>query len=131
MLSLILMNSKLYVGNLASNITEADLHQMFSRVGAVTQVNLMLDPATQQSRGHAFVTMATPELAAAALNDLHCRSLGGRYITVTEARPPQQAKGMMSEGFDLGAKTSLNPGFRPEKSRRRSLHHSRRSGRRR
>jgi len=116
----ITMNSKLYVGNLASNITEADLQQVFSRVGAVTQVHLVLDPATQQSRGHAFVTMATAELAAAALSELHCRSLGGRYITVTEARPPQEAKGRMSEGFALGATSAFNPGSQSEKPRQRS-----------
>lgn len=126
-----LMNSKLYVGNLGPDVSEADLRLLFSRAGAVTEVHLVLDPTTRQSRGHAFVTMATPELAAAALSDLHCCNFGGRYITVTEARPPQEAKGMMSEGFSLGATTSLNPGSRPDKTRQRPRHSSRPRGRRR
>ena len=58
------MNAKLYVGNLAPNVGEADLRLLFSRAGAVTEVSLTLDPTTHQSRGHAFVTMATPEFAA-------------------------------------------------------------------
>jgi cold-inducible RNA-binding protein len=88
------MNSKLYVGNLASNVSEADLRDLFSQAGAVTGVELMLDPASAKSRGFAFVTMGTPELAATALSQLHCYQLGGRHITGTVARPPQAPKGL-------------------------------------
>src|SRR5215471_14447460 len=114
------MNSKLYVGNLSPAVSEADLRLLFSRIGAVTEVDLKLDPTTQQSRGHAFVTMATPELAAAALRELHSCNLGGRHITVTEARPPQAPKGLMSEGFDLGPSTPFRPTPPNPKDRRRS-----------
>jgi RNA recognition motif-containing protein len=116
------MNSKLYVGNLSPALTEADLRLLFSRIGAVTEVELKLDPTTHESRGHAFVTMATPELAAAALSGLHGSPLAGRYITVTEARPPQEPKGMMSEGFASGTSSSskLNPGSRRDKKHQRS-----------
>ena len=115
------MNSKLYVGNLPPNVSEADLRLLFSRVGAVTEVHLVLDPTTRQSRGHAFVTMATPEFAAAALSGLHGCNLGGRYLTVTEARPPQEPKGMMSEGFAFGtsASTKSSPGSRRDNKRHR------------
>jgi RNA recognition motif-containing protein len=110
------MNSKLYVGNLAPSVSEADLRLLFSRAGAVAEVHLVLDPATHQSRGQAFVTMATPELGAAALSDLHGCSLAGRYITVTEARPPQEPKGMMSEGFASGTPAPAKPAFRRDKT---------------
>jgi RNA recognition motif-containing protein len=125
------MNSKLYVGNLGPEVGEADLRLLFSRAGAVTEVHLVLDPTTRQSRGHAFVTMATPELAAAALNDLHCCNLAGRYITVTEARPPQEPKGMMSEGFAPGTSTRLRPDSGRDKARRPSPRSSHHRGRRR
>jgi cold-inducible RNA-binding protein len=122
------MNSKLYVGNLPPNLSEAELRLLFSQAGAVAEVHLVIDPTTQQSRGQAFVTMATPELAAKALSDLHCYSLGGRYISVTEARPPQEPQGMMSEGF-ASAKSSLSsPSAQRDKTRQRS---SRPGGRRR
>lgn len=112
------VNPKLYIGNLAASVTEADLGLLFSRVGAVTEVQLMLDPATHQSRGFAFVTMATPELAALALQDFHGYHLGGRYITVTEARPPQEPKGRMSEGFDLAPPAPFRPAAPRNQSRR-------------
>ena len=114
------MNSRLYIGNLSPNVSEGDLRLLFSQTGAVTEVKLMLDAATNRSRGFAFVTMATPELATAALKSFHCHSLGGRHITVTEARPPQEAKGLMSEGFDLGRLAPFRPGVPPQKARRRS-----------
>lgn len=114
------MNPKLYIGNLSPGVTEADLRLLFSRAGAVTEVQLMLDSATQQPRGFAFVTMANPESAAAALRDFHCYSLGGRYITVSEARPPQEPKGLMSEGFDLATPTPFRPGGQRNSTRQRA-----------
>jgi RNA recognition motif-containing protein len=114
------MNPRLYIGNLCPTITEAELQRLFSRVGAVTEVQLVLDPATQQSRGHAFVTMGSPELAAAALKEFHSYSLGGRYITVTEARPPQQPKTLMSEGFGFRPTAPFKPADNPNRGHRRS-----------
>jgi len=124
-----IMNSKLYIGNLSPEVSEDDLRLLFSRTGAVTEVKLMLDPATDQSRGFAFVTMATPELAAAALRDFHSYNIGGRCISVTEARPPQEPKGTMAEGFDFGTKGPFRPPTQQGKAHRRSPRSSRRSGR--
>ena len=114
------MNSKLYVGNLSPSVTEADLRFLFSRIGAVTEVDLKLDPATHQSRGYAFVTMATPELATAALRELHSYNFGGRYIAVTEARPPQEPKPLLNEGFDLAPSAPFRPSHPQRKHQRRS-----------
>src|SRR5262245_23301812 len=121
------MNSKLYVGNLSPGVTEADLRLLFSRIGAVTEVDLKLDPATNLSRGYAFVTMATPELAEAALRELHSYNFGGRYIAVTEARPPQDPKPLISAGFNLGPSAP----FRPSQSQRKNRHRSANSSRQR
>ena len=123
------MSQRLYVGNLSPGVTEAELRLIFSRIGAVTEVQLNIDPTTRQSRGHAFVTMATPELAAAALRDLHGYNLAGRYIAVTEARPPQEPKGLMSEGFDIGHSAQFRPNEQQRNHRRRSAnspHHRQR-----
>jgi len=112
------MNPRLYVGNLSPSISEADLRSLFSQAGTVAEIQMMLDPVTQQSRGFAFVTMSTPESAEVALNNFHSYSLAGRYITVTEARPPQEPKGQMSEGFEVGSSTPFRPRTRQDKQRR-------------
>ena len=114
------MNSKLYIGNLAPIVSEADLRDLFSRAGTVTAVELILDPTSGQSRGYAFVTMATPELAVAALSALHSYSFNGRYIVVTEARPQQEPKGLISEGFDLAHPSVSRRAGQADKTRRRS-----------
>ncbi len=124
-----LISSIFYVGNLAPKVSEADLRLLFSRAGAVSEVRLVLDPSTQQPRGHAFVTMADPKLAAAALGELHRWNLGGRHINVTEARPPQEPKGMMREGFASGASSHSSPGPRRDKTQRHSPRSSRPRGR--
>src|SRR3974390_1492493 len=114
------MNQRLYVGNLSPGVTEADLRLLFSRIGAVAELELKLDPTTHQSRGYAFVTMATPELAAAALRELHSCNFGGRYIAGAEAPPPQEPKALVNEGFGLGPSALFRPSHPQRKHQRRS-----------
>src|SRR5438045_3408079 len=80
------MNTRLYVGNLSPDVTEQILRDLFAQKGPVAEVKLMVDRATGKFRGFAFVTMKTPEAASAAMQALHSHPLGGRYITVNEAR---------------------------------------------
>ena len=84
------MNTKLYVGNLAFDTTENDLRDMLAAFGAVSEVNLIMDLATGRSRGFAFVTMATPEAAQAAIAALGGKEVRGRTLTVNEARPREE-----------------------------------------
>ena len=92
------MNTKLYVGNLAYSLTENDLEDMFSPHGPVSEVNLMLDRATGRPRGFAFVTMATPEAAQAAIQALNGKEIEGRALTVNEARPREERAGAGAGG---------------------------------
>jgi len=87
------MNSKLFVGNLSFEVTENDLQDLFGAYGPVTDVNLMTDRSTGRSRGFAFVTMATPEGAKAAIEAASGKDLKGRSLTVNEARPREERSG--------------------------------------
>ena len=82
-----IMSTKLFVGNLSFNTTENDLQDAFAAHGAVTEVNLVMDRMSGRSRGFAFVTMASPDEAQAAISALNGQDLGGRAISVSEARP--------------------------------------------
>ena len=84
------MNTKIFVGNLSFDTTENDIQDLFTPHGTVIEVNLMLDRATGRSRGFAFVTMATPEASEAAIAALSGHSIGGRALTVNEARPREE-----------------------------------------
>lgn len=87
------MNTKLYVGNLSYNVTENELQTLFSEHGPVTEVNVMMDRDTGRPRGFAFVTMQTPEGAAAAIQALQGKEVDGRALTVNEARPREDRPG--------------------------------------
>jgi RNA recognition motif-containing protein len=84
------MNTKLFVGNLSFETTENDLQDAFAAHGAVTETNLMMDRSTGRPRGFAFVTMANPEDAQKAIDALNGSQLGGRALTVNEARPREE-----------------------------------------
>jgi cold-inducible RNA-binding protein len=94
------MNTKLYVGNLSFETTENDLQDAFAAHGTVTEANLMMDRTTGRPRGFAFVTMSTPEEAQKAIEALNGANLGGRSLTVNEARPREggQSGGSRSGG---------------------------------
>ncbi|MGH8017769.1 MAG: RNA recognition motif domain-containing protein [Opitutaceae bacterium] len=84
------MSTKLYVGNLAFATTEHELREAFAAHGTVTDVFVALDKFTGRSRGFAFVTMASAEEAQAATNALNGVEIGGRKLTVNEARPKEE-----------------------------------------
>ena len=86
-------NSKLYVGNLAYTTSETDLQDMFSAHGTVIEVKVPTDRESGRPRGFAFVTMATPEAAQAAIQALNGTAVGERNLTVTEARPREEGAG--------------------------------------
>ena len=85
-----LMGNRLYVGNLSFNATETDLMDLFGQAGQVKDVALIQDRVTGKSRGFAFVTMTTDEEAAAAVSQLNGKSIEGRTISVSEARPREE-----------------------------------------
>ena len=87
------MNTKLFVGNLSFDVTENDLQDLFVAFGPVSEVNLMTDRSTGRSRGFAFVTMATPEGAQAAIQGMAGKDVKGRALTVNEARPREERPG--------------------------------------
>lgn len=92
------MARKLFVGNLPFSTEEQDLQQLFGSVGTVDSVTVMRDQATGRARGFAFVEMSTEEEAQKAIDTYNDYSLGGRNLTVNEAKP----KAPRSGGFGGG-----------------------------
>jgi RNA recognition motif-containing protein len=81
------MPTKLYVGNLSFRTTSDDLREAFSQAGTVESASVIEDRETGRSRGFGFIEMATPEDAAAAIEMFNGKDLGGRNLTVNEAKP--------------------------------------------
>ena len=87
------MNSKLYVGNLSFNTTETELRTAFAQFGTVTDVYVAMDRMTGRPRGFAFVTLGTDEEAKRAIDQMNGTDLGGRQLTVNEAKPKEERSG--------------------------------------
>jgi len=100
----------LYVGNLPYTAAEQDLQELFEKVGPVESVTVMRDMATGRARGFGFVEMGTDEGAQKAITELHESQLGGRTLTVNEARP-KEARGGGGGGFGGGGGGRGGGGF--------------------
>ena len=87
------MSTKLYVGNLSFDSNEQDLQDLFAEAGAVTDVAIIQDKFTGRSRGFGFITMGSAEEAQKAVTMFHGKNVGGRDLTVNEARPREERSG--------------------------------------
>ena len=90
---LTVMNTQVYVDNLAAVTSERDLINLFSPYGNVVNVNIAVDRANHKPRGFGFVTMATLEGARAAIRALHGKQIGAHNLIVSEAWPHEQRAG--------------------------------------
>jgi RNA recognition motif-containing protein len=82
-----LMPSRLYIGNLSYQTTEQDLRDLFEGAGTVNSVTIIMDRATNRSKGFGFVEMATEESANEAIGKFNDFTLHNRKIRVDMAKP--------------------------------------------
>jgi RNA recognition motif-containing protein len=78
---------KLYVGNLARDVTEENLREAFQAFGKLDSVAIIKDRSNNVSKGFGFVEMPEKAEAEAAIAGLHGKEFMGRSMDVNEARP--------------------------------------------
>jgi len=98
------MTKRIYVGNLSYQTTENDLSALFEQCGQVESVNIITDRDTGRSKGFAFVEMANDD-AEKAIAQLNGTEIGGRALTVNEARPREELQGATVKDRDTAALT--------------------------
>lgn len=84
---------RIYVGGLPYSTTSEQLQDLFAEVGTVESASVMEDKFTGQSRGFGFVEMGNPEEAKVAITKFNGFELGGRMLTVNEAKPREERSG--------------------------------------
>ncbi len=84
---------KIYVGNLPYSMDDAALEELFTQYGSVTSARVITDRETGRSRGFGFVEMEDDAQAQAAIEATNGNDVGGRALTVNEARPQQKRGG--------------------------------------
>ncbi len=92
------MGTRLYVGNLSFSSTNETVREAFSRIGEVTDVHIVTDRTSGQSRGFGFVTMGTPAEAQKAIEAMNGATLDGRPLRVNEAEERPQRGGFGGGG---------------------------------
>ena len=96
------MGNKLYVGNLSYEVQDRDLQQLFAQYGTVSSARVVTDRDTGRSKGFGFVEMSTDEEAEASISALNGHEVGGRALTVNEARPKEDRPSGGGRGFGGG-----------------------------
>jgi RNA recognition motif-containing protein len=96
------MGKKLYVGNLSYEVNDSELQQMFEPYGTVQSAQVIMDRDTGRSKGFGFVEMGSDQEAQAAIAALSGKQVGGRSLTVNEAKPKEGGGGGRSGGYGGG-----------------------------
>ena len=84
------MAKKLFVGNLPHAVRDDELRAHFEAHGTVTSAQVIVDRETGRSKGFGFVEMASDDEAQAAIAACNGQDMGGRPLTVNEARPREE-----------------------------------------
>jgi RNA recognition motif-containing protein len=93
-----IMGNRLYIGNLSFQVTTESLREAFTPYGEVTDVHVVTDRDSGQSRGFGFVTMGSDQEAKNAMTSLDGSMIDGRALRVNEAEERQQRGGRGGRG---------------------------------
>jgi len=93
---------KLYVGNLSYDTSDSDLQRLFEEFGTVESAQVISDRETGRSKGFGFVEMGSDQEAQAAISALNGKEVGGRALTVNEAKPREERGGGGRGGYGGG-----------------------------
>ncbi len=96
------MAKKLYVGNLPHAVNNGELQKIFEPYGTVVSAHVIMDRDAGRSKGFGFVEMSTQEEAQAAIEGLNGSEVGGRPLTVNEARPQERTMSRGPAGGNRG-----------------------------
>jgi RNA recognition motif-containing protein len=89
---------KIYVGNFSFSMTESELRSLFEPHGSIERATIATGRDSGRSRGFGFVSMPNDEEAEKAMAALNGKDLGGRALTVNEARPQTERSGFRDGG---------------------------------
>ena len=89
----------IFVGNLASDVNEDELKELFSKHGRVDSVKIIRDMFSRVSKGFGFIEMPGRAESEKALRELNTFELKGKKITVNEARPQKDRRSSSRNRF--------------------------------
>jgi len=99
------MPKKLYVGNLAYAVTDQNLNELFSGIGAVASAAVISDKFSGQSKGFGFVEMSDDKQAAQAIKIGHGMQPDTEMGPLVSSEQFERVTGYLKIGADEGART--------------------------
>ena len=113
------MSKKLYVGGLPYSVDDAQLNEMFASYGEILSAKVIQDKFSGRSKGFGFVEISDDAAAQKAIDEVNGKDIGGRSITVNEARPmTPRPSGGGGGGFGGGRRGGGGGGGRDQRSNR-------------
>ncbi|MGD9765300.1 MAG: RNA recognition motif domain-containing protein [Candidatus Binatia bacterium] len=94
------MARKLYVGNLAFDVTDRDLEAVFAQAGVCESASVVTDKFSGRSRGFGFVEMSSNAEAERAIQQFNGHDFRGRTLKVNEAKPRTSSDAHGRGGWD-------------------------------
>lgn len=126
-----MISSKVFVGNLSDDTTQAELQDLFSEVGVVLEIFLPTDQSSGLPRGFAFVEFTDKASVTIALEKLNGREFNGKNLIVSQAedRPPEDRPHQSPNTRSQGSKSGYSS-FKKSKSKgsRRNIRSKKRGG---
>ena len=83
---------KIFVGNIAAQVSDQELEDLFKEFGDIQSVKIIRDMFTQASKGFGFVEMKEKSAAEEAIKELNTKEIGGKKLVVNEARPQMDSR---------------------------------------
>ena len=102
------MATRIYVGGLPYSASEDDVNKLFSTHGTVTSATVITDKYTGQAKGFGFVEMSSEDESKAAIAALNGTQMGGRTLTVNEAKPREERPRTGGGGYGGGREEKRN-----------------------
>jgi len=84
------MTNKIYVGNLSYRTAEDQLAQHFGKFGQISSTVIVIDRATNRSKGFGFITFESESAAQQAVQEMNGKEIDGRTVKVSIAKPPKE-----------------------------------------
>lgn len=112
------MAKRIYVGGLPYSATEEDLENLFASKGTVKDATIITDRYTGQAKGFGFVEMENDDEAEAAISALNGTQMGGRTLTVNEAKPREERPRGGGGGYGGGGGGGYGGGRRDDRGGR-------------
>src|SRR5262245_60112325 len=87
------MTNKIYVGNLSYRTAEDQLAQHFGKFGQISSTVIVIDRATNRSKGFGFITFDSDNAAQQVVQEMNGKEIDGRNVKVSIAKPPKEREG--------------------------------------